>query len=173
MKAIVLVSGGLDSTTCLAIARDRGYDCYALSFDYGQRSVSELAAAKRVARTFSVKDHKIVSLGMDALGGSALTDLNIRIFIDDSHIYAFNADLFVVDTDIEAIFDQLGIDDAGHAFYLGQELTKARLALQLGKNYRQDQPLNWGYLSAPDEAAGQRHVQLTTQRRRQGKDETT
>ena len=47
-RAVVLVSGGLDSATCLAIARARGYDCFALSFDYGQRSVSELAAAKRV-----------------------------------------------------------------------------------------------------------------------------
>lgn len=102
---------------------------------------------------------------------TALSDLNIRIFIDDTNIYAFNADLFVVGSDIETIFDQLGIDEASHAFYLGQELTKARLALQLGKNYRQDQPLNWGYLSEPDEAAGQRHVQLTTPRRRQDKDE--
>jgi len=101
---------------------------------------------------------------------TALTDLNIRIFIDDTNIYAFNADLFVADTDIEAIFDQLGIDEAGHAFYLGQELTKARLALQLGKNYRQDQPLNWGYLSVPDGPTEQRHVRLTTQRRHQKKD---
>ncbi len=79
MKAIVLVSGGLDSATCLAIARDRGYDCYALSFDYGQRSVSELNAAQVVARDFSVTDHKIVQLGMGALGGSALTDAGIDV----------------------------------------------------------------------------------------------
>lgn len=79
MKAIVLVSGGLDSATCLAIARDRAYDCYALSFDYGQRSVSELNAAKRVAEVFAVEDHKVLGLGMDALGGSALTDAGIDV----------------------------------------------------------------------------------------------
>lgn len=78
-KAIVLVSGGLDSATCLAIARDRGYDCYGLSFDYGQRSVSELNAAKSVAKALGAVDHKIISLGMDALGGSALTDTEIAV----------------------------------------------------------------------------------------------
>ena len=78
-KAIVLVSGGLDSATCLAIARDRGFECYALSFNYGQRSESELRAAESVAQTLGVVDHKIVSLGMDALGGSALTDESITV----------------------------------------------------------------------------------------------
>ncbi len=78
-KAIVLVSGGLDSTTCLAIAQDRGYRCYGLSFDYGQRSSSEIDAAKRVAKAFKVEDHKVISLGMDALGGSALTDDSIEV----------------------------------------------------------------------------------------------
>lgn len=78
-KAIVLVSGGLDSATCLAIAADQGYQCFALSFDYGQRSVSELNAAKRVATANAVSDHKIIHLGMDALGGSALTDTDIAV----------------------------------------------------------------------------------------------
>jgi hypothetical protein len=92
---------------------------------------------------------------------AALTDPNIRIFIDDQRIYAFNADVFVVDTNIETIFARLGIDDAGHAFYLGQELTRARLALQLGKNYRQDEPLYWGYLTVEaDPPAGKRRVRL-------------
>ena len=97
---------------------------------------------------------------------AALTDPNLRIYIDDSQIYAFNADLWVSGTDIEAIFAQLGINEASHAFYLGQELTKARLALQLGKNYQQDQPLKWGYLSAAELPARQHHVHLTTARRR-------
>lgn len=78
-KAIVLVSGGLDSATCLAIAHSRGYSCHALSFDYGQRSISELKAAKKVAESVGVADHKVISLGMDALGGSALTDADIAV----------------------------------------------------------------------------------------------
>ena len=94
----------------------------------------------------------------------------MRIFIDGTNIYAFNADMFVSGTDINEIFARLGIDEAGHAFYLGQELTKARLALQLGKNYRQDQPLKWGYLSGPEEPADQRHVHLTTERRQKNKE---
>ena len=78
-RAVVLVSGGLDSATCLAIARARGYDCFALSFDYGQRSVSELAAAKRVVESQGSVEHRIVSLGLDALGGSAITDKNLVV----------------------------------------------------------------------------------------------
>ena len=78
-RAVVLVSGGLDSATCLAIARARGYDCFALSFDYGQRSVSELAAAKRVVESQGTIEHRVVSLGLGALGGSALTDKNLAV----------------------------------------------------------------------------------------------
>jgi 7-cyano-7-deazaguanine synthase len=73
-KAIVLVSGGLDSATCLALAKEAGYVCCALSFDYGQRSSSELAAAARIASAMQVADHRVVKLGLDAIGGSALTD---------------------------------------------------------------------------------------------------
>ena len=73
-KAIVLVSGGLDSATCLALAKEAGYACCALSFDYGQRSSSELAAAARIASAMQVADHRVVKLGLDAIGGSALTD---------------------------------------------------------------------------------------------------
>lgn len=78
-KAVVLVSGGLDSTTCLAIAKDQGYETYALSFNYGQRSVSELEAAKRVAAAFSCAEHKILTLDMGQFGGSALTDVSIDV----------------------------------------------------------------------------------------------
>lgn len=78
-RAIVLVSGGLDSATCLAIAADRGYSTYALSFDYGQRSKSELDAAKRVVAANEVVDHKIIELKMAEFGGSALTDSNINV----------------------------------------------------------------------------------------------
>jgi len=78
-NAIVLVSGGLDSTTTLAIAKDLGFDCYALSFNYGQRHISELDAAKKVAASFSVKDHKIINIDMGQIGGSALTDSTIDV----------------------------------------------------------------------------------------------
>ena len=74
-----MVSGGLDSATCLAIAKDRGFECYALSFDYGQRSKSELIAARRVAQSGQVIEHKIIELNMAAIGGSALTDNDISV----------------------------------------------------------------------------------------------
>lgn len=97
---------------------------------------------------------------------AALTDPNFRIFITDEHICVFNAERFVSGTDIETIFEQLGVDEAGHAFYLGHELSKAQLALQLGKNYQQDQPLRWGYLtSAETQPAHERYVRLTQGRR--------
>ena len=76
---MVLVSGGLDSATCLAIASAQGYDCYALSFNYGQRSTSELSAAKKVARSIGVMEHKIIELNIGELGGSALTDEEIEV----------------------------------------------------------------------------------------------
>lgn len=72
-KAICLLSGGLDSATCLALARHDGYACYALSFDYGQRHRVELEAAERVAAHFSAERHMVARIGLDAFGGSALT----------------------------------------------------------------------------------------------------
>ena len=78
-KAIVLVSGGLDSATCLVIAQAEGYACYALSFDYGQRSASELNAAARLSETAGVIAHKTLPIDMGAIGGSALTDRSIAV----------------------------------------------------------------------------------------------
>ncbi len=72
-KAICLLSGGLDSATCLALARHDGYACYALSFDYGQRHRVELEAAERVAAHFGAERHMVAQIGLDAFGGSALT----------------------------------------------------------------------------------------------------
>ena len=82
--AVVLVSGGLDSATCLAYAIKQGYVCYALSFDYGQRSKSELVAAQRVVRAADVREHKIVELKLGELGGSALTDAAIDVPVQGS-----------------------------------------------------------------------------------------
>lgn len=73
IKAICLLSGGLDSATCLALARRDGYACYALSFDYGQRHSVELEAAARVARSLGAERHQVVEIGLDKFGGSALT----------------------------------------------------------------------------------------------------
>lgn len=78
-KAIILLSGGLDSTTCLALAISKGYECYALSFNYGQKHNSELNAAKKIAKKFNVKKHEIISLGIGSLCGSALIDEEINI----------------------------------------------------------------------------------------------
>ncbi|MEY2680324.1 MAG: hypothetical protein RL661_555 [Pseudomonadota bacterium] len=77
--AVVLLSGGLDSATVLAMARAEGYACHALSFDYGQRHGAELRAAERVAEAAGVVDRKRIHLGLDAIGGSALTDDSIAV----------------------------------------------------------------------------------------------
>jgi 7-cyano-7-deazaguanine synthase len=77
--AVVLVSGGLDSATCLAIARAEGYACYALSFAYGQRHEAELAAAARVAHALGALEHRVMHIDLAMFGGSALTDTSIAV----------------------------------------------------------------------------------------------
>ena len=77
--AVVLLSGGLDSATVLAIARSEGYDCDCLSVDYGQRHRAELAAASRVARSLGAREHRVIQIDLAAFGGSALTDANIAV----------------------------------------------------------------------------------------------
>jgi 7-cyano-7-deazaguanine synthase len=78
-RAVILASGGLDSTTVLAIAQSQGLECYTLSFDYGQRHRSELVAADRVSREMQAAAHKVVHLNLDSIGGSALTDTAIAV----------------------------------------------------------------------------------------------
>jgi len=78
-KAVVLVSGGLDSATVLAMAKDRGFDCYALSFDYGQRHRAELQAAARIAEAMGAVVHRVAKLDIGWMGGSALTDAGIAV----------------------------------------------------------------------------------------------
>lgn len=78
-KAVILLSGGLDSATVVAMAKDQGYACYTMSFDYGQRHRAELNAAARVARDLGVVQHKVIGLNLDGMGGSALTDTSIDV----------------------------------------------------------------------------------------------
>ncbi len=78
-RAVVLLSGGLDSATVLALARAQGFECYALSVDYGQRHHAELEAAQRVAQALGAREHRIVNVDLTGFGGSALTDSSIAV----------------------------------------------------------------------------------------------
>ncbi|TLX55837.1 7-cyano-7-deazaguanine synthase QueC [Stutzerimonas nosocomialis] len=78
-RAVVLLSGGLDSATVVAMAQAEGYSCYSMSFDYGQRHRAELQAAERVAAQLGVREHKVVGLDLNGIGGSALTDERIDV----------------------------------------------------------------------------------------------
>ncbi|MEZ5549343.1 MAG: 7-cyano-7-deazaguanine synthase QueC [Pseudomonadales bacterium] len=81
-RAVVLLSGGLDSATTLALAREQGFECFALSFDYGQRHRMELEASGRVARAQGVREHRILPIDLSAFGGSALTDPDIPVPVE-------------------------------------------------------------------------------------------
>jgi len=87
-KAVVLLSGGLDSTTVLAISQSQGYECYALSFDYGQKQKSELKSAAMVASQFEAAEHRVMKISLSDIGGSALTDENIDVpnFVESDEI---------------------------------------------------------------------------------------
>jgi dihydropteroate synthase-like protein len=100
-----------------------------------------------------------------------VTDPNFRIFTDADWIYVFNAEHFVKGTDFNEIFDSLGVDEATHAFYLGKELMKATMARALRKNYRQESPLDWGYMTF--EEPRRERVRLTAQRTRHAGEEDT
>jgi dihydropteroate synthase-like protein len=100
-----------------------------------------------------------------------VTDPNYRIFADDEWIYVFNADRFVKGNDFNAIFDQLGVSEATHAFYLGKELMKATIARALRKNYRQESPLDWGYMTFAEPK--RERVRLTAQETRNAAAEET
>ena len=83
-KAVILVSGGLDSTTVLAIAKSQGYECHTLSFDYGQRHRTELLAAEQLSQSMGAYQHKTIKLDLRTIGGSALTDDNIDVPEEES-----------------------------------------------------------------------------------------
>jgi hypothetical protein len=92
-------------------------------------------------------------------------DANFRIFADRDTITVFNSEIFVRGSDIQVIFSQLGVEEPTHAFYLGRELMKAKLAITLGKTYRQEGALSWGYLTPPDDTKSE-HVKLTQRSRK-------
>ena len=117
-------------------------------------------------RLVTLKDPKIFGYSEADLRAlhRAVTDPNFRIFADEQVITVFNNEVFVRGTDINDLFAQLGVDEATHAFYLGRELMKAKIAITLGKTYRQEGQLQWGYLTPPEEPS--KHVQLTQRSRR-------
>jgi dihydropteroate synthase-like protein len=118
-------------------------------------------------RLVTVKDPDVLTYSEADLRAlqAAITDPNYRIFADRDAITVFNSERFVRGTDIQQIFEQLEVDEPTHAFYLGKELAKASLAVSLGKTYRQEGTLSWGYLTPAEERS--RHVRLThTERKR-------
>ena len=121
-------------------------------------------------RLVTVKDPAILAYSEEELRDlqRRITDPNFRIFTDRDVITVLNRDLFVRGTDIQEIFSQLGVSEATHAFYLGKELAKAKLAITLGKNYRQEGSLAWGYLTPPDDVKSE-HVRLTQRSERAGR----
>ena len=130
-------------------------------------AVTKKIPPKRVDdRLVTIKDAKILEYGEAELRElqSRITDPNFRIFTDRDTITVLNRDLFVRGTDIQEIFAQLDVDEPTHAFYLGKELAKAKLAITLGKTYRQEGSLSWGYLTPPDDVKSE-HVRLTQRSR--------
>jgi dihydropteroate synthase len=118
-------------------------------------------------RLLTIKDPVILEYDETELRQlhAAVRDPNFRIFAERSTITVFNSEIFVRGTDIQEIFSQLGVDEPTHAFYLGRELTKAKLAITLGKTYRQEGALSWGYLTPPDDVKSE-HVKLTQRSRK-------
>jgi len=122
-------------------------------------------------RLVTLKDAELLTFSEDELRAlqAAITDPNFRIFADRDAITVLNNELFVRGTDIHEIFARLGVGEAMHAFYLGKELARAKLAVTLGKTYRQEGSLSWGYLTPPPESKSE-HVVLTHQSRAKHKE---
>jgi dihydropteroate synthase len=118
-------------------------------------------------RLVTVKDPAVLTFTQDELRAlqARIGDPNFRIFADREAITVLNNERFVRGTDIQDIFAQLQVREATHAFYLGKELARASLAVTLGKTYRQEGALSWGYLTPPDDVKSE-HVRLTQHPRR-------
>ncbi|HUQ83422.1 MAG TPA: DUF6513 domain-containing protein [Gemmatimonadaceae bacterium] len=121
-------------------------------------------------RLLTIKDAALLEYSQEELRNlqQRITDPNFRIFTDREAITVLNRDHFVRGTDIQEIFAQLGVTEATHAFYLGKELARAKLAITLGKTYRQEGSLSWGYLTPPDDVKSE-HVRLTQRSERSGR----
>jgi hypothetical protein len=117
-------------------------------------------------RLVTLKDPVVLTYSEEELRAlqANLTDPNFRIFADRDAITVFNNRQFVRGTDIQALFAALEVDDPAHAFYLGKELARASLAVTLGKTYRQEGALSWGYLTPEDDAKSE-HVRLSAPQR--------
>jgi dihydropteroate synthase len=135
--------------------------------NWARSSVREIDLARRLSyhavthktlpkhvepRLVLLRDPKVVRFGAEGLQELArrIKDPNWRIFAEDGRLYAINHVHFLVETDPFVLFDRMGVTDPSHAFYLGHELMKAQTALTLGKTYRQDQALEWGFLTEPE-----------------------
>lgn len=118
-------------------------------------------------RLVTIKDPEVLTYTEAELRAlqASLTDPNFRIFADPGGITVLNHERFVRGTNIQEIFAQLEVDEPAHAFYLGKELARAHLAMTLGKTYRQEDSLSWGYLTPPDDVKSE-HVKLTYRARR-------
>jgi dihydropteroate synthase-like protein len=131
-------------------------------------AITERTIPKHVDdRLVTVKDPSVLTYSESELRAlqAAITDPNYRIFADRDAITVFNAERFVRGTDIQDIFAQLDVHEPSHAFYLGKELARASLAVTLGKTYRQEGALSWGYMTPPDDVRAE-HVRLTQPSRR-------
>jgi dihydropteroate synthase len=133
-------------------------------------AVTKKSLPKHVdSRLLTARDASVLAYGETELRQmqKEITDHDYRVFTDGERIHVFNSDRFVTGTDPSAIFAQLDVLEASHAFYLGRELTKASLALTLGKTYRQEEELSWGYLTPPEAGlADWREGRLRTSRER-------
>jgi dihydropteroate synthase len=135
--------------------------------NWARSSVREIDLARRLAyhavenhvlpkhvepRLVMLRDPKVAAFGADNLAelSRRIKDPNWRIFAEDGKLYAMNHAHFLCETDPYILFDRMGVTEPSHAFYLGYELMKARTALTLSKNYRQDQALDWGFLTEPE-----------------------
>jgi dihydropteroate synthase-like protein len=118
-------------------------------------------------RLVTIKDPAVLTYSVEELRAlqAEITDPNYRIFADRDAITVFNNERFVRGTNIQEIFDQLDVAEPSHAFYLGKELARASLAVTLGKTYRQEGSLSWGYLTPADDMKSE-HVKLTQKLRR-------
>jgi dihydropteroate synthase-like protein len=142
--------------------------------DWCRTAVRELDLARRLThyalrhavppkhlddRLVMLRDARVVEHGSEALAALAeqLRDRNYRIFAEGGRIHVMNADVNLTGNDPFELFDQLRVTDASHAFYLGYEMAKAVTALTLGKQYRQDEALDWGFLTVPEHSHVARH----------------